>query len=124
MEGFSSVRMYMNQETILEVKNRKMKSPIKLENHWHEHSRAERIIIIMVLFIVAVVMSSWVADGFASIGSDVLQGGHGVAKKSQEYNMVAPLHPDFCKGYDAALIFETSDQKAIGLAERWLLRCL
>jgi hypothetical protein len=42
-----------------------MKSPIKLENDWHEYSKAEKVILAVVLALVVLVVISWAADGFA-----------------------------------------------------------
>jgi hypothetical protein len=42
-----------------------MKSLIKLENDWHEYSKAERVILAIVLALVVLVVISWAADGLA-----------------------------------------------------------
>lgn len=42
-----------------------MKSPIKLENDSREFSKAEKVILVVVLALVILVVISWAADGFA-----------------------------------------------------------
>jgi glycerol uptake facilitator-like aquaporin len=55
-----------------------MKSRIKLENDWHGYSKAEKVILAVVLALVVLVVISWAADGFAfnetrSTGSNLSQ---------------------------------------------------
>jgi hypothetical protein len=74
---------------------------------------------IIFLFMVALVMISWASNGFAA--SSQFKEGYktGVNEwnqfNSEGHSFECPLaktapHSDFCKGYDAALMFETSDQ--------------
>jgi len=42
-----------------------MKYPIKFENDFKEYSKAEKVILVIVLALVVLVVISWAADGFA-----------------------------------------------------------
>jgi len=37
----------------------------QLSNDWHEYSKAEKVILVVVLALVVLVVISWAADGFA-----------------------------------------------------------
>jgi len=50
---------------MVQVKIRGMKSPIKLENDWHEYSKVEKVILAVILALVVLVVISWAADGLA-----------------------------------------------------------
>jgi preprotein translocase subunit SecF len=97
-----------------------MKSPIKLENDFREFSKAEKVILAVVLALVVLVVISWAADGFAYSQEYKVGYNPGVKEWNQfstdlSHHFECPFsntvpHSDFCKGYDAALMFETSDR--------------
>jgi len=77
------------------------------------------ISIVLLLFIVALVIISWASRGFAA-SPEFNKGYNAGVNEWNQYNSVGhsfecPLaktapHSDFCIGYDAALMFENSDQ--------------
>jgi hypothetical protein len=50
---------------MVRVNNKEMKSPVKFENDFHDLSKAEKVILAIILGLVTLVVISWASQGFA-----------------------------------------------------------
>ena len=77
-----------------------MKSRLKFENDFHEYSKTERVILVVILVLVTLVVISWASQGFAfnDPSTTVYDGGLGQLVGHNTSVMVDSFHSEDERG--------------------------